>query len=192
MSYVTKAISGSELGKAIKSIATRGKKMDADINAASIQSLLQINDHNNCDYAGKLVKALPASTRKGDMVAYLCEHAPLVPQYKGKSRVFVGFKINKEDNAQKMNITGAEEKPFSEWVKEKPDPASFTLDKAQAQLKSLLKRSADKLPPHDLNALLDAMHSAHIEDVTSSHSNDDTKEVTTVGTSDQDKKAIAA
>lgn len=70
---MTKYMSAAEINKAIASIHTRGKKLDADIQTAGLSILNHANEHGDSTLADKLVLALPKGSRKLALTEWLLE-----------------------------------------------------------------------------------------------------------------------
>lgn len=147
MTYITEAISGSALGKAIKSIATRGKNLDTDTQSCLVQSLIQIEQHNNFDYASKTIKAMGRSQKGKAAVSYIMAHSPSRATYSGKT--FAGFKLDKSDDAVAINITAAEQVNFWNYQPEKIDPV-VTLASLEKRLDKLVEAAREHLSVEDM------------------------------------------
>lgn len=152
MSYITRPISSGELGKKIKSIATRSKTLDIDTQACLIQSLIQFEQHGNIDFASKIIKAMGKSQRANAAVTYLQSHAPLRAEYVG--RTFKGFKKDKSDTAVPLNITQAEQVNFWDFTTEAPATV-VTLESLEKRLANLLKVANENLSNDDLDKFTD-------------------------------------
>ena len=147
MSYTTKAIKGKDLAKAIKSIASRGRNLDRDTQICLIQSLIQIAEHSNFDYASKTIVAMGRSQKGKAAVAYILAHSPSRAVY--KSKTFTGFKKDKSDSAVTINVAGAEQVDFWNYIPEKVEVA-VTLASLEKRLERLVEAAKEHLNGTDL------------------------------------------
>jgi len=137
------------LDKAIASIATRGKKLDADIQHAGLSCLQHLDAHGDMGPLTRLLFALPKGARSNALLDWA--------QKFGKVTVNVGadhktkpFLFDKEG---KTDLAGATELPWYECKPEKPANLEFSL---AAQLAQLIKK-AEKAA-NDEGVALDANH----------------------------------
>jgi len=161
MTYTTKAISGAALGKAIKSIAKRGATLDKDTQSCLLQSLIQIDQHDNYDYASKIIKAMGRSQRANAAVTYIQSHAPARSTYKGKT--FAGFKKDKGEGAVVINITAAEQVPFWNFTTEKA-ATTITLASLEKRLVNLVKAASDNLSDAELEVFAADLHRVELKE----------------------------
>lgn len=158
MSYVTKSITAAILAKNIKSIKTRGVTMDKLINETAVQCLIQIDMHGNTTPAGNLIKALPHSTNRSALMKWMLDLAPLVAKFKGKSKQFENFKVDKSETANALDIVKAEQVPFWNY---KADVTAqvYGLDEATKSLENLLKKVSKNLSDSDMTKFIEQLHS---------------------------------
>lgn len=143
-----KMIEGAKaIDTAIKSIATRGKKFEADIHQAAVSVLVHADKHGDITLAQKLIEAVPNLARKNALREWLM--------------AFGKFGYDSENKTMTYNGKGstlveeAIETPF--WVfKPEKDETLFDLN---AAIHNLIKRAENaaakgaKVPAAQLNKL---------------------------------------
>ena len=135
------------LAKAIKSIATRGQKLDRDIHEVGVSCLAHIAEHSNTTLLNDLVNALPKGARKHAFVEWALAYGSVrtldraneADQDKiAKGQVFA------LDRTKQFDLDGA---IANAWYNFKPEPdllTAFDVNKAVAQLvKRVTKASRD-------------------------------------------------
>lgn len=148
MAYVTKVMDKELINTKIKSIASRSHKLDVDINMVSIQALIHAEMYENYDMAGRLVSALGKSHRAKGLMAWFETFGPFVRQYKGKSKLFTGFKKDKADTATPFNIVDAEQTPFWLLIPE-VEVKAVTYATVAKMIDNVLKKASDNLDKDD-------------------------------------------
>ena len=135
------------LAKAIKSIATRGQKLDRDIWEVGVSCLAHIAEHSNTTMLNDLVNALPKGARKHAFVEWALAYGsvrtldranPADADRIAKGQVFA------LDRSKSFDLDGA---VANAWHTFKPEPdllTAFDVHKAVAQLvKRVTKASRD-------------------------------------------------
>ena len=135
------------LAKAIKSIATRGQKLDRDIWEVGVSCLAHIAEHSNTTMLNDLVNALPKGARKHAFVEWALAYGsvrtldranPADADRIAKGQVFA------LDRTKQFDLDGAVQ---NAWYNFKPEPdllTAFDVHKAVAQLvKRVTKASRD-------------------------------------------------
>lgn len=136
MSFMDK----DQINKAIVSIAQRGKKLDADIQAAGMSILNHIELHGDYTLADSLVNALPKGSRKLALVEWLLAFGKVRLLDKDNpadiARVAAGgfFAF---DKTKATNLLEASKKP---WFDFKPEAPILTAFDAQAAVQGVLAK----------------------------------------------------
>ena len=135
-------MNAAEINKAILSIASRGKKLDADIQTAGLSILNHVQEHGDSTLADKLVLALPKGSRKLALTEWLLAF--------GKLRILE--KTNVDDAARigagalfaydKTKSTDLESAAAKPWYDFKPEASPLTAFDAQAAVQGVLAKLA--------------------------------------------------
>ena len=135
---MSKFMTAAEINKAIASIASRGKKLDADIQTAGLSILNHVQEHGDSTLADKLVLALPKGSRKLALTEWLLAF--------GKLRIL--DKTNVDDAARigagaifaydKTKSTDIESATAKSWYDFKPEPDVLTAFDAQRAVQAVL------------------------------------------------------
>lgn len=125
------------LTTAINSIASRGKKLEADIHVAACSCLHHADAHNNADPMLRLLAALPNLARKNALIAWAQDFGKFTVNEEGTGLAY--------DKTKSTDLEAAQAKPFWEYKPEAPFKA-FDL---QAELARLLKRADAALKQDD-------------------------------------------
>ena len=136
MSYMNAA----QINKAIVSIATRGKKLDADIQAAGLSIINHVQEHGDTTLADKLVNALPKGSRKLALVECMLAFSKMRLLDKANpedgpriaSGAYFAF-----DKTKTTNLEAATDKP---WFDFKPEAPILTAFDAQAAVQGVLTK----------------------------------------------------
>lgn len=110
-----------KLVTAIKSIANRGKKLDADIHLCAVSCLYHAQEHGDTTLMTRLVDAMPKSGRRKALIHWAVEHGKLA--YSEKEQT---FKLDK-GKSKSWKLAAAESTPFWEFTVEKA-PQDVTLE----------------------------------------------------------------
>lgn len=136
MSYMNAA----EINKAIASIANRGKKLDADIQATGLSVIHHTEEHGDSTLADKLVNALPKGSRKLALVEWMLAFSKLRLLDKANQddapRVAAGA-FFAYDKSKRTDIESAAQKP---WYEFKPEAHVLTAFDAQAAVQGVLTK----------------------------------------------------
>lgn len=133
-------MNAAEINKAIASIASRGKKLDADIQAAGLSIIHHADAHGDSTLADKLVQALPKGSRKLALVEWMLAFSKLRLLDKSSPedavRIAAGafFAYDKSKNT---NLESASQKP---WFDFKPEAPVLTAFDAQAAVQGVLAK----------------------------------------------------
>ena len=135
------------LAKAIKSIATRGQKLDHDIHVAGTSCLQHIANHSDTTLLNDLVNALPKGARKHAFVEWALAYGNvslLDKSLDGDQDKIAKGQVFKLDRSKTFDLDGA---IANAWYNFKPEPdllTAFDVNKAVAQLvKRVTKASRD-------------------------------------------------
>lgn len=118
-----------EINKRIKSIRTRGKNIDRDIDIAGCAIMEHAAEHGDYSAANRLVDALPKSARTKAFITWFSDHTPYNWTEKEKC-----FKLPKDAiKRRQFMIDEAKAVPFWEYTVE-TEPKSLDIDKVIASL----------------------------------------------------------
>ena len=118
-----------EINKRIKSIRTRGKNIDRDIDIAGCAIMEHAAEHGDYSAANRLVDALPKSARTKAFITWFSDHTPYNWTEKEKC-----FKLPKDASKRRQfMIAEAKAVPFWEYTVE-TEPKSLDIDKVIASL----------------------------------------------------------
>tara|TARA_R110000823_G_scaffold194054_1_gene325473 strand:+ start:178 stop:636 length:459 start_codon:yes stop_codon:yes gene_type:complete len=118
-----------EINKRIKSIKTRGKNIDRDIDIAGCAIMEHAAEHGDYSAANRLVDALPKSARTKAFITWFSDHTPYNWTEKEKC-----FKLPKDAiKRRQFMIDEAKAVPFWEYTVE-TEPKSLDIDKVIASL----------------------------------------------------------
>lgn len=157
------------LVKLIESIATRGKKLDSDIQLAGLSCLDHLAKHGDIGQINRLYLALGKGARKAALSSWLLSHGALVANTE-KDKADKPF-IYTKDKA--TNVQAASQDP---WYDHKPDAAPDEVFDLQKALEAIIKKAAGKELVHGelltgVQGLLSMIHTP--EGVTTSTVTDD-------------------
>lgn len=132
-------VGAAAIQKAITSIATRGAKLDADIQHAGLSVLAHIQAHGDYTLAERLVTAMPKGARKLALVEWMLAFGQVRKLEKGATdnAAIAEGHIFAYDKARKTNMEGAAAMPWTEFKKEADVLTAFD---AQAAVAAVLKR----------------------------------------------------
>lgn len=120
------ATTKSAILKRISSIRTRGARIDRDIHETGVDCMIHARDHGDVTLMTKLAEAMPKSSRRKALVAWVIAHAPL--KYNQNEEKFtLNKKRAKEEGA--WLVEEAATVPFWDFTQEKA-PVQYDLDKA--------------------------------------------------------------
>lgn len=146
----------AELGKFIDGIATRGKRLDTDIQIAGVSALARLKEFGDIGYCNRLYLALSKGARKSAMSSWLLTHGSLVANT-GEDKATKPF-IHSKDKT--TDVEGAMADP---WFDHKPDPKPDEVFDVQAALLALIKRAKGKqLENGELLAKVEAIIGEHM------------------------------
>lgn len=140
-------IGAATIGKAIASIATRGKKFEKDVHIAACSVLNHVELHGDITLANKLIEAVPTLARKNALRDWFIAFGKLGYDAKNKTMTYDKNKVTLQDDANDTPFW--EFKPEAEYV-----PFDLT-----AAIQNVLKRAqkaaehGDKLDTEKLKAL---------------------------------------
>lgn len=128
----------ADITKAIKSIQTRGGKLDADIHAAGVAVLKHANAHGDTTLADALVNAMPKGSRKLALVEWMLAF--------GTMRVLDNA-TEKEAIQAGRHFAQTKDKVYNEadaiatpWTDYRKEPAVSLAFDAQAAVQALIAR----------------------------------------------------
>lgn len=123
------------IGKAIESIANRGRKLDADIQHCALSVIAHVEAHGDVTLVNRLYNAMPAGTRKAALVAWLLTFGKVLANDDKASKKELPFVYNKQG---KTDMDGAIANP---WFNFKKDKAPDEVMNLNDSIKALLKRA---------------------------------------------------
>ena len=136
MSYMNAA----QIARAIASIASRGKKLDADIQTTGLSVLNHVHEHGDSTLADRLINALPKGSRKLALTEWLLAFGKLRVLSKSNpddaARIKAGA-IFAYDKTKSTDLESANAKP---WFEFKPEASPLTAFDAQAAVQSVLTK----------------------------------------------------
>src|ERR1051326_6760687 len=121
----------AELAKLIASIATRGKKLDLDIQQAGVSALSHLSKHGDIGFCNKLYLAMPKGARHNALTSWLLTYGSIEANTDTATKAAAPFKYAKE---KATDIEGAK---ADMWFDHKPSPQPdevFDLAKAVQQV----------------------------------------------------------
>lgn len=124
------------LNTVIKSIATRGQKLDADIHLAACSCLNHAAEHGDVTLASKLILAMPKSSRAKALIHWFETYGKLT--FKKNDGV---FGMNK-GKSKEWNVPAAIEMPFWKLVPE-PEVKDLTIEALVKMVKSKITKAKD-------------------------------------------------
>lgn len=128
------------LNKAIESIQNRGKKLDADIQAAAFSVVCHVAEHGDITLANKLYLAMPKGSRRAALSGYLLAYGKLQANTDSATKAESPFLYNR---AKVWSADVEAEAQSTQWydcaAPEKAPDQVFDLTK---RLESLLKAVA--------------------------------------------------
>lgn len=126
-----KLIKGKEaIDAAIKSIQTRGKKLDRDIWVAAVSAIAHHSEHGDYDRINMLIDAMPKGSRVNALREFFTVYSGC--DYDSEAKCF------KHTKGKAADVDGAMEKSWTEF---KPEPGYTPFD-AMKEIEKMLKRAA--------------------------------------------------
>lgn len=142
------SMSATQIDAGIKSLANRGKKFDADVQAIGLAIMAHTENTGDYTKACALYSALPSGSRRAALVAWFLAYSkvsaldPKVPEEKAKIAAGGTFKFAKD---KVTDLDGAAAKMWHEHgKKEQAADQVFDVQKACASLLARVKSHADK------------------------------------------------
>jgi hypothetical protein len=127
----------AKLNKAIDSIASRGKKLDHDIQVAGLSAIAHVEKCGDIGPVNRLYHALGKGARKSALTAWLLAY----------SKVEANVGEDKKDKPfvyAKGKVTNLEEADANPWFDFKPDADPTQVFDLQAAVAALIKRAEGK------------------------------------------------
>lgn len=137
----------TELNAAIKSIAGRAAKLDADIHRAAVSVIMHSAKHNDPDVAKRLVDAMGKTMRKQALIAWIVNYGAFTLS---EANELVYVKERRDQVMAQANIDAAIAEPFWSFAPEKPY-VQFDLAKA---LQALMAKAEKALTAEGQDAAL--------------------------------------
>ena len=126
-----------KLGTAIKSIATRGAKLDGDIHQAAVSCLHHAFNHGDVTLMTKLVDAMPKSGRRKALIHWVQEHS-LLGYVEGEQQ----FRMTTSKTKQ-WKLKACEEVPFWEFTTE-TKPSDITIEALVKMVITKVQKAKDE------------------------------------------------
>lgn len=141
----TANMTSKEIDAGIKSLANRGKKFDADVQAIAISIVAHTEAHSDYTKAEALYKALPAGSRRASLVQWFLAFGkisaldPKVPEEKAKIEQGAHFKFDRD---RRTNMEGAQKTMWCSMGKPESKPSEvFDVQKAAASLLAKMRKA---------------------------------------------------
>lgn len=156
---VTVITAAAKLNEAISSIASRGKRLDADIHRAGVSCLFHIREHGDVTLLARLIEALPKSGRRKAFNHWAESHAPIEIDDKGAKGVVVQLKKDRKPEDFKMEDAAGT--PFWDFTQERA-PVPVTLEAILKMVENKLTKAVEQGNATDAQAsvLQDAVNDA--------------------------------
>lgn len=139
--FIMEIIKGTDnITKAIASIATRGKKLDADIQQAGMSILAHVDEHGDTTLADKLLAAMPKGSRKLALVEWMLAFGKVQVLNKKNPKHAARIKLGQVMMYAKDKTTDLDAAMEKAWYEFKPERAVVDAFDAQAAVKALLAR----------------------------------------------------
>lgn len=127
----------TKLSTLIKSIATRGKKLDQDLHIAACSALFHAYEHKNASFAQSLLEALNKSARKNALKVWLLDFGPFLIKEDGN------WGMNAEKQKQGWLLRAdAESTPFWQYTTE-PEVAPINAMELVSKLIAKLNKAKE-------------------------------------------------
>lgn len=148
----------AELTKLIDGIATRGKRLDADIQLAGVSCLSHLKAHGDIGFVNRLYLALAKGARKSALTSWLLAYGALVANT-GEDKLTKPFVYTKD---KVTDVEAAFEDP---WFDHKPDAAPDEVFDLAKAVEAIIKKAAGKQLVHGelltgLQGLVSMIHTA--------------------------------
>lgn len=131
----------AELNKFIDSIATRGKKLDMDIQTAAVSCLSHLAKHGDIGFVNRLFLAMPKGSRKAALTSWLLSYGALVANTL-EDKATKPFVYTKDKTT---NIDAAMTDP---WFDHKPDQAPDEVFDLAKAVQGIIKKAQGKTLVH--------------------------------------------
>jgi len=122
------------INKAITSIVARSTKLDGDIHATAIQTMMHAEKHGDCTLASRLVNTLGKSIRSKALIHWFETFSPL-----RRSRKSGEFELVKNKAKRTWHCAKAFDIPFYDLSNEK-EPVKVSYDSVKKLIESIAKR----------------------------------------------------
>lgn len=157
MATTKKMMTKDEIVNSIKSIETRGKKMDADIQRTAVSILAHIEAHKEVSLFNKLYNALPKGARKSALTGWGLAFGKLEANA-GDDKKEAPFKYSRD---KITDLAGAIGNPWYNFAPEKAPDELFDVRKALA---ALLNRAGKAQNVNDADLLAKLRQLEAVED----------------------------
>ena len=141
----TASMSGKDIDAGIKSLASRGKKFDADVQNIAISIIAHTEAHSDYTKAEALYKALPAGSRRASLVQWFLAFgkiralSPKVAEDKAKMDAGAVFAFDRD---KRTDMEGAHKTMWHSMGKPEAKPADvFDVQKAAASLLQRMRKA---------------------------------------------------
>lgn len=140
----------AELTKAIDSIATRGKKLDADVQLAGLSALNHLDKHGDTAFVNRLYLALAKGARRRALAEWFMAYGKVSPNANNETKKEQPFAY---DKSKVTDLEGASIDPWYDFAPEPTVEAMFDLRKALHQMLNRASKAADVNDPELLGRL---------------------------------------
>ncbi len=130
-----KYLKPADLDKAIKSIAQRGAKLDADIQVAALSALNHLAEHRDAVFCGKLYNNMPKGSRRSSLALWFTAFGAVKLNTDAATKGEFPFVFDKQG---KTDLDGA---AAMQWHEAKQEPELEDLFDIKAALAAVLKKA---------------------------------------------------
>lgn len=143
----TASMSVKDIDAGIKSLASRGKKFDSDVQNIALSIIAHTEAHSDYTKAEALYKALPAGSRRASLVQWFLAFGkisaldPKVPEEKAKIEQGAHFKFDRE---KRTDMEGAHKVLWHSMGKPESKPSEvFDVQKAAMSLLARMRKAQE-------------------------------------------------
>lgn len=141
----TASMTAKDIDAGIKSLASRGKKFDSDVQNIALSIIAHTEAHSDYTKAEALYAALPAGSRRASLVQWFLAFGkisaldPKIPEEKAKIDNGAHFKFDRD---KRTNIEGAHKTMWHSMGKPEAKPSEvFDVQKAAMSLLARMRKA---------------------------------------------------
>lgn len=155
-------MTGKDIDAGIKSLASRGKKFDADVQNIALSIVAHTEAHSDYTKAEALYQALPAGSRRASLVQWFLAFGkirsldPKIAEDKAKMDAGAVFAFDRD---KRTNLEGAHKTMWHSMGKPESKPSEvFDVQKAAASLLARMRKAQEAGVP--IKGDTDRLHAA--------------------------------